>query len=131
MIHLDSNVLIRLLIDDSPAQTARARAFLSNLSPQNRGYVSLVVLAEVAGVLARYYKQPREQLADLVDLLLNSAEMQVEQAALVRDTVQVFRTTSAGFIDCLIAQVGAAAKCEYTVTFDKGAAKLPGMRLLE
>ncbi len=44
--------------------------------------------------------------------------------------LQLYISSRADFGDCCIAALAAAAGCEYTFTFDKEAAKLPGMRLL-
>ncbi len=44
--------------------------------------------------------------------------------------VKTYLATRADFGDCCIAALAAAAGCEYTLTFDKAAAKLPGMRLM-
>jgi len=130
LINLDTNVLLRLLVADDPAQTRKAHALVAMLTPRRPGYVSLVVLAETMGVLGRFYKQSRPQLAGYLELLLDTAELQLEQPGVVRNTLSVFRASTAGFIDCLIQQVGVAANCEYTVTFDQAAAKSAGMRLL-
>jgi predicted nucleic-acid-binding protein len=130
MINLDTNVLVRLLIADDAEQSQKARAFVATLSPARPGYVSTVVIAETMGVLARYYKRSREELAALLESLLASAELYFEQLEVLVEALAIFRRSNVGFVDCLIERLGAAAACEYTVTFDQGAAKQAGMHLL-
>ena len=58
------------------------------------------------------------------------ANVEVERAEVVQQAVISFRASQAGFSDCCIAAFGTNAGCDYTVTFDKTAAKLLGMQLL-
>jgi predicted nucleic-acid-binding protein len=41
-----------------------------------------------------------------------------------------FEGSAAGFADCLLARTNVSTGCEYTITFDRKAAKLPGFKLL-
>ena len=106
------------------------KALVATLTPQRPGYVSLVVLGEAMGVLTRFYKRSRPELASYLELLLTIKELHLEQASVVQSALSLYRNSNAGFMDCLIHQIGAAANCEYTVTFDRVAAKSAGMRLL-
>lgn len=47
----------------------------------------------------------------------------------VCNAVRSFETSKADFADCLIERIGGTHDCEYTATFDKGAADA-GMRLI-
>jgi predicted nucleic-acid-binding protein len=49
MIGLDTNVLVRYLMQDDPHQSAQATALMETLSVTNRGFVSLVSVAKRAG----------------------------------------------------------------------------------
>jgi predicted nucleic-acid-binding protein len=61
---------------------------------------------------------------------LNISELEVESAEEIHRAIADFETTSAGFVDCLLAGTNYAAGCEHTVTFDRKAAKLEGFKLL-
>jgi predicted nucleic-acid-binding protein len=82
------------------------------------------------GVLARYYKRSRGELTALLELLLSCGELYFDKSEVLVEALAIFRQSNAGFVDCLIERLGAAAACEYTVTFDQGAVKRAGMRLL-
>ena len=127
---MDTNLLLRFVLDDDAVQSRQVRAFLSSRTTFDPGYISLITLCEFAWVLTRFYRLPRATVADTVEAILNMANIEVERAAIVQRAVGHFRESQAGFGDCCIASFGEAAGCEYTFTFDKAAAKLPDMRLL-
>lgn len=132
MIGIDTNVLLRLLVRDDDAQVRAAERFIAtHCSPDDPGFVSLVVIVETAWALRRLYLYDRPQIADALKSLLNVAELEIESAADVRTAVADFATSPAGFVDCLVARTNLATGCEYTVTFDRKAAKLPGFELLK
>jgi predicted nucleic-acid-binding protein len=130
MIGLDTNVLVRYLQQDDPAQTAKANALIGSLNSERRGYVSLIALAEVVWILSRKFGLDRKALIQIIDSLLRAQELVVEQAEVVRKALYLFEDSKAGFSDCLIAQLGRAAGCDYTVTFDLAAARTASMKLL-
>ena len=132
MIGIDTNVLLRLLVRDDDAQVRAAERFIAtHCSPDNPGFVSLVVVVETAWALRRFYLYDRSQIVAAIGSLLNVAELEIESAAEVRSAVADFATSSGGFVDCLVARTNIATGCEYTVTFDRKAAKLKGFELLK
>ena len=53
MIGLDTNVIVRYVVQDDPRQSAAAtRLMEKTLSAENPGFVAVVTLCEVAWVLA-------------------------------------------------------------------------------
>lgn len=131
MIGVDTNVLVRLFQQDDPAQTARASALFTSFTGEERGFIASSVLAELAWVLTSKYKVSRSDLGDILERLLLAQEVVIEQAPVVWQALRVYRVSKADFADCLIERIGASAGCEYTVTYDREAAKTAGMRLLK
>lgn len=132
MIGLDTNVLVRYIVRDEPAQTALAdRCIEHRCSREQPGYVSHLVLAELVWVLDRGYGYPRRMLADVLGTLLSSEEVKLQEAPLVRAALGEFSAGTADFADCLIGILHQRAECETTVTFDRKAARLSTHRLLE
>jgi len=131
MIGIDTNVLLRLLVRDDDAQVRAAERFIAtHCSPDDPGFVSLVVVVETAWALRRLYLYDRSQIAAALSSLLDVAELEIESAAEVRSAVADFATSAAGFVDCLVARTNAAAGCTHTVTFGRKAAKLAGFEFL-
>ena len=60
MIGLDTNVILRYLLQDDPKQTRQANQIVDRqLSEQNPGFVSLVTVLEIVRVLRSLWKQTR------------------------------------------------------------------------
>jgi predicted nucleic-acid-binding protein len=127
---LDTNVLIRYITQDDRRQSPAASRFIEQeLSPNRPGIVSLVTLLETVWVLEGRYGVEREPLCDLLDDLLATASLEVDQAPAVRQAVALYRAPGVDFHDALIATL-AAARGAQTVTFDAKASRRLGMRLL-
>jgi predicted nucleic-acid-binding protein len=131
MIGLDTNVIVRFLTQDDPVQSPIATRLFSQLSRDEPGFISAVVLAEVTWVLSRAYQASRHDVARAVEGLLRSAELTVENAAAAYRALGAFQASQqAEFADALIAQTAALAGAVETVTFDRRAAAELVMRAL-
>jgi predicted nucleic-acid-binding protein len=129
MIGLDTNVLVRYIMQDDAKQAALASRLVESLA-DSTGFIPLIVIAELSWVLTSAYSLSRQQLTEALEGVLRSKEWVVEKADIVWQAVRLFQSGSADFADCLIFRSAAAAGCEKTMTFDKGAAKSGGMTLL-
>jgi predicted nucleic-acid-binding protein len=125
MAAADTNVLVRLLLEDDEAQARAARSFLRSNAPL---FVSHVVLAETAWVLASAYRFKRAELEKLVEMLLDTEGIAIERPAVVRTALDHFAASRADFADCLILATAQAAAAVPLATFDKNLGKLPGAR---
>lgn len=131
MIGIDTNVLVRHLVQDDPIQGPQATAWLdANCGPARPGYVDRVVLAELVWVLGRACAYPQDQIAALVDDLLRTAELVVDATEEARRALTLYRTTGIDFADALIGALHASAGCARTVTFDRRAGRAAGFTLL-
>ena len=131
MTGLDTNVLARYIAEDDAAQGAAAAKVIESLSAESPGFVPLVVIAELVWVLQFSYRFNKREIADVVEKLLRSAELMIENAEIVAQALREFRASRADFADCLIERSAHAAGCERTVTFDKRAATITNMRLIQ
>ena len=132
MIALDTNVLVRLLVGDDPAQAALARElFDANAGNDGALFVSDLVLAELAWVLRSRYSLPTEPIAGAVRALLGNATLAWQSRAAVARALQLFeQRDGADFADCLIVALADDHQCEATATFDRGMQTLPGVRAM-
>jgi predicted nucleic-acid-binding protein len=131
MIGLDTNVLVRYLVQDDIAQSRSAERLIDDLTPDEPGFVSVVALAEVAWVLRAAYRLATDEIIPIVEGMLSAQEFRLESPDAVRQAVRAVRGTSADFADALMGSLGAAAGCQTTYTFDRAAARLSGMTLLK
>ena len=130
MTGLDTNVLVRYVMQDDPRQSPRATRLIESLSAEEPGFVSVVTLVELVWVLSGSYGLARAQVATVLETLLHSKELAIDHADLVTRALKRFGTAGADFADALIERIGAAAGCPVTMTFDTGAAKASGMTLV-
>ena len=131
MIGVDTNVLVRYFTHDNPQQTAKAVKLMLSFSPESPGFVSMVVMVELVWVLESSYGFPKYEVASALETLLRSKELVIERADAVLLAVRSYRTNRGGFADCLISACGQEAGCKHTLTFDREAARIEGMHLLE
>ncbi len=123
MIGLDSNVLVRYIVQDDPEQAAAAsRLIEGHCTERSPGHINLVVLVELVWVLTSGYRQQREDVARVVLQLLRTTEFDIEETAAVWAAVREFEAGTADFADYLIARRNRDAGCERTYTFDRKAA---------
>ena len=130
MIGLDTNVLVRYVMQDDPRQSPRATRLIESLSADEPGFVPVVALVELVWVLSGSYTLDRAQVATVLDTLLRSKELVVDRADLVTQALQRFSAGSADFADALIERIANAAGCTATMSFDTGAVKTASMTLV-
>jgi len=130
VIGIDTNLLIRMAMQDDPIQSAKVDLFLASLSRQEVGFISLVTLIESVWVLGKRYNRSKPDIVRFVQELLDAPELTMEKEVAVSQALQRFKTSTADFADCLIERLGALAGCRETVTVDRNASKFAGMRLI-
>ena len=130
MTGLDTNLVVRYLTHDDPAQTAVAVRLMDSLSADAPGFLSLIVIVELVWVLEVSYRFRKNEIEQVLETLLRSKELVIERAEVVFQALRKFSSSRADFADCLIERSGHAAECQYTVTFDRNAAGAAGMKLL-
>ena len=131
MIAADTNLLVRHLTHDEPGQVkAVNRLFDQAEGGHEAVLLSHIVLCEVAWVLGDCYDAGKARIAAVIEGLLSSRQLVVEETEIVWNALRALDKSSADFSDALIGQVLRARGCEKIVTFDKAAARLPDFELL-
>lgn len=130
MIGLDTNVIVRYIMQDDPKQAAKATNLIEGLSAEAPGFIALVSIVELVWVLSSCYELSRAQVSQALEVILRSKQLIVDRAEHVVRALRAYSTGSADFADCLIERIAASAGCTQTMTFDTAAAKTAGMTLL-
>lgn len=124
MIGLDTNILIRYVVQDDEAQSlAATRLIETRCTEQSTGFVSIVVLVELVWVLAAAYAYGKDVIVAVVSQILRTTEFTVEDGDVVWQALREFETGNADFADCLIAHRNHSSGCTTTYTFDRKAAR--------
>ena len=131
MIGLDTNVLLRYLVQDDPLQSRRATQIIERrLTELDPGFVSLVSVLEVVWVLKSLYKRSPQEIANDIEMILAADTLEIQNEQEVYHAVVALRNGTGTFEDALIGALGIWRGCSATLTFDeKAAQKLHGFSL--
>ena len=114
MISLDTNVVLRFLLDDVPEQTKKATEIII----KNKVYVTDVVVVEVIYVLEKVIELSRQDTTKLVTDFLGFSNV-VHNPYFLLNTIKFYeRHPSLSVVDCY-ASAEAEAYNNKLVTFDK------------
>ncbi len=128
MIGLDTNVLIRVLVDDGLLDVAKSRDFVAARAGEGHDFhIDAVVLAETAWVLETVFGYGRADIAKVIEALLGNAAYVLDGRESVAVALAQFRASKADFSDCLIVARNTATGCEGTATLDKAMKRLSGV----
>lgn len=129
---LDTNVLIRYLVQDDIGQSKMATNFIERkCTEDNPCYVGKIVLCEIAWVLESSYGQNREQICKIFEQLLQVGQLEVSEPDVVWRALADYKKSNVDFPDHLLARVNESNGCDMTVTFDRKASKQPLFELLD
>jgi predicted nucleic-acid-binding protein len=130
VIGIDTNILIRYTTQDDKVQSALADELMGSFSADQPGFVSALAIAESVWVLRDLWHADAEAIGRFISHLLSARDIVVEHSEAVRSALEK-TDGSTRFTDALLAHIGKKAGCDFTYTFDKRAASLPAMRLLD
>jgi len=120
VIGLDTNVLVRYLTQDDPAQARRANAVVAAaLEKGERCRLDSVVLCELVWVLRGAYECDKATVLDTLERVLATAQFDIGDKDLVRLALEDHRRGSGDFADYLIGHRNRDAGCASTATFDR------------
>jgi predicted nucleic-acid-binding protein len=119
VIGLDTNVLVRYLTQDDPAQAAKASRVIEAASPGSL-FISAIVLCELVWVLEDVYRHGRAELATVLEKILLTSQFAFEEKDLLWKALTDYRQRKGDFSDHVIGHLGTRAGCEYSLTFDRG-----------
>ena len=130
MIGLDTNILVRYLVQDDPIQSAKATEIIEGrLTEDSPGFVSIVATVETVWVLERAYGLANREIAAAVERMLQTEVLVVENEQEVFTAMVALKQGRGSFADGLIAELGTRAGCVRTLTFDQKAVRLRGFAL--
>ncbi len=128
MIGLDTNVLVRYLVQDDKRQSALAIKIIE--SPGEVFWVNLIVLCELAWVLESCYHLPKKKIAETIEKILITRQFSIERSDWVWESLDDFNMSNADFSDALIGRINIHHDCQTTLTFDKSTQKLKTFKVV-
>ena len=121
---VDTNALLRLLLDDVPAQVEKVK---QTLRLARLGTIELVVpqivLFEIEFHLIKLYRFNKDKVIDSLNVILSTAYLKIHNREIFILGLQLFKESKLSFVDCFLA--GYAKDLEGEIfTFDKRLKKL-------
>lgn len=131
-IAIDTNVLVRLLVRDDEAQFRAATALVEEAAKTGQPILILLcALLETEWVLRSRFRLDKPTIASAFTQLLESREVVFEHEATVEECLYLWaQHPTADFADCLLLARATQMGRVPFMTFDAGAARLPGAELL-
>ncbi len=123
---LDTNVLVRFLMNDDEAQAQQVyRLFKTAEAQQEPLLVPLLVVLELFWVLESAYRLSRGEILEVMDDLLLMPILVFENRVALHHFLAEARNINADLSDLLIAHSAQAAGAEEVLTFDRKALRSP------
>ena len=120
MIALDTNVLVRYLVEDDEKQSALAAALIARVVANDDAlFVSDVVVSETVWVLSVSYDVARKEIAALLRNLFRARHLVFAAPDRLIRALVAYEAGKGNFADYLIREHALAADCEHVVTFDR------------
>lgn len=128
---LDTNVLVRYVVQDDSGQFAAAKRLIGRCVAEGQSlFVPVTVALELEWVLRASFGYVKDDVLQVLSNLFSAAELTFESERALEVALQLYREGSADFADCLHIALATAVGEQPLWTFDKGAAKVIGARLL-
>ena len=132
MMGIDTNILVRYIVQDDEEQARLATSVLEGeLNEKNQGLVSAVVLCELVWVLRRAYGYEKGQVAEVLQALMSSADLMVDRVDDAWRALREYETGAADFPDYYMGQMNRTLHAETTYTLDQKAGSGTNFTLLK
>jgi predicted nucleic-acid-binding protein len=128
---LDTNVLVRYIVQDDSGQLAAAQKLIRRcVDEQLTLFVPITVTLELEWVLRSNFGFGKEDTVRALSDLFSAAELSFESDRALEVALELYRNKTADFADCVHIALAAQAGEAPLWTFDKNAAKVAGAQLL-
>jgi len=133
LIGLDTNVLLRLLVDDAEEQASRQRVLAARLiegaeAAGERLFVTDVALCEIVWAMRYTYRVPRATIRETLGALVRTKHFTFERPEGLGRAVTAFGAGRGDFADYLIRERAREAGCGTVATFDRDLLTEDGFR---
>jgi predicted nucleic-acid-binding protein len=128
---LDTNVLVRYVVQDDSGQLAAAKRLIDHCVGEGQSlFVPVTVTLELEWVLRASFGYLKDDVLLVLSNLFSAAELTFESERALEVALHLYREGSADFADCLHVALASDAGEQPLWTFDKGASQVPGARLI-
>lgn len=128
---IDTNVLARYILQDDEIQSHQATQFIEQeCSPTTPAFINGIVLCELVWILETAYGYLKADIAQVLSHILRTRQFYIHQAEILWQALRGYEKDGLDFADHYIGQLNTHYECDYTLTFDKKAARLKHFKLI-
>ena len=121
MFGVDTNVLIRYLVQDDERQASSATRIFEQVSAANPAFLNNIVMCELVWVLSRASRYEKSLIINVINQLLSTRNIEFENSEVLRKTLRHYIKGNGDFSDYLIGEINKINRSRTTYTFDKKA----------
>ncbi len=130
MASLDTNVLVRLLVDDDPDQGRIAVRLIRQAIRDGRTlFVPITVALELEWVLRFCFRFSKTEVVSALAALLSSVELTFQSESALEFALAQYQASNGDFADCLHIALASQAGEAPLWTFDRAASRNDGAEL--
>jgi predicted nucleic-acid-binding protein len=130
MPSLDTNVLVRYVVQDDSGQLAVASCLIERCVSEGQSlFVPVTVTLELEWVLRAGFGYGKDDVLQVLADLFSAAELSFQSERSLEVALQLYREGTADFADCLHIALATEAGELPLWTFDRRAAKVVGAQL--
>jgi len=121
---VDTNVVIRLLVDDHPQLSSKAKELFNSAQNGNTTiYIDEVIVAEIIWLMLSFYKKEKQVIISLLEKLLSQKWIVNPRKEILQKALAFYASHNVSFVDCWAMMIAKNKKYAF-VTFDKTLDKL-------
>lgn len=126
---LDTNVLVRYMVQDDEAQFNAAKKLIQQCLIEGQSlFIPVTVTLELEWVLRSSYRFTREAILRALSTLFSASELNFESERALEVALHLYREGHPDFADCLHIALATYAGQTPLWTFDKRASRVIGAR---
>ena len=120
---IDTNVILRYLLDDHERFSPKAKAFMQDVAiGQKRAEVPSVVIVECVYVMEKFYEIPKNEIVEKLSGILNIKGIVNPDKPEILEALVKYENSGADIVDCMLAAESSPQRV--IVSFDKDFRKL-------
>ncbi len=120
---IDTNVVLRYLLDDHETHSPMAKVFMLQVSAgKNKAEIPEVVVVECVYVMEKFYEIPRTEIVESLSGILNFTGIVNTDRSEILKALLKYKTSNTDIVDCILAAQSSSEKV--VVSFDKELEKL-------
>jgi len=119
MIIVDTNIILRYLLQDSEELSSKAIEIIDN----NEIFIPTEIIVEVSYVLKKVYNVEKEKIYETINLLLNMEDIKFQNRETIEMAFKIYSEKNFDIVDCMLFSYNRNEKYDIK-TFDKKLNKL-------